>query len=381
MKINNIKGSAILSEKTYIKNEYIAMQLKFFHVSDKELDWIWKVVKKEFYDDLREQFFMRFESEDENIKEKQLDHFLDKKSDENDLSAEGEYKDSRFGKIRSFSGTEKFFDKRYDTDLEDEDPETIEKPLKGRRKFKTDEAFVEYVRDVMKKDSFPMQVKCVYPDIVWGFHAERCDESDDYYGYLSCSVAGELFDFQYDEVAQELQKVFWKISAQIKQVTGNIYLIPDSVSSYGPPYSELFAADLSEKYDVFPDGIFLLGGIEWFNYVPYDLLNKYELNFAENKDNQVILKKSENGYSFIINKSIAEVTVEDRKHMRKNYLDSFLMKAPAVLVYDLEDEQLKEQGQNVPLFDEELQLHVENWNGRKMYGIKYVPMVYPSILM
>ena len=70
MKINNIKGSAILSEKTYIKNEYIAMQLKFFHVSDKELDWIWKVVKKEFYDDLREQFFMRFESEDENIKEK-----------------------------------------------------------------------------------------------------------------------------------------------------------------------------------------------------------------------------------------------------------------------------------------------------------------------
>ena len=48
---------------------------------------------------------------------------------------------------------------------------------------------------------------------------------------------------------------------------------------------------------------------------------------------------------------------------------------------DLEDEQLKEQGQNVPLFDEELQLHVENWNGRKMYGIKYVPMVYPSILM
>ena len=145
MKINNIIVSAILSEKTYIKNEYIAMQLKFFHVSDKELDWIWKVVKKEFYDDLREQFFMRFESEDENIKEKQLDHFLDKKSDENDLSAEGEYKDSRFGKIRSFSGTEKFFDKRYDTDLEDEDPETIEKPLKGRRKFETDEAFVEYV--------------------------------------------------------------------------------------------------------------------------------------------------------------------------------------------------------------------------------------------
>ena len=89
MKINNIKGSAILSEKTYIKNEYIAMQLKFFHVSDKELDWIWKVVKKEFYDDLREQFFMRFESEDENIKEKQLDHFLDKKSDENDLSGRG----------------------------------------------------------------------------------------------------------------------------------------------------------------------------------------------------------------------------------------------------------------------------------------------------
>ena len=56
----------------------------------------------------------------------------------------------------------------------------------------------------------------------------------------------------------------------------------------------------------------------------------------------------------------------------------------SLMSYDysgLTDEQLKEQGQNVPLFDEELQLHVENWNGRKMYGIKYVPMVYPSILM
>lgn len=47
-------------------------------------------------------FLCSFESEDENIKEKQLDHFLDKKSDENDLSAEGEYKDSRFGKYVLF---------------------------------------------------------------------------------------------------------------------------------------------------------------------------------------------------------------------------------------------------------------------------------------
>lgn len=34
MKIRNMKGSAIFTNSVYVKNEYLAMQLKFFEVSE-----------------------------------------------------------------------------------------------------------------------------------------------------------------------------------------------------------------------------------------------------------------------------------------------------------------------------------------------------------
>ena len=67
MKINNIIGSATLAEEPYIRQEYLTLNLKFFHITAEELDWLWRFIKKEFYLDIREQFFFRFGSEEKML--------------------------------------------------------------------------------------------------------------------------------------------------------------------------------------------------------------------------------------------------------------------------------------------------------------------------
>lgn len=67
-----------------------------------------------------------------------------------------------------------------------------------------------------------------------------------------------------------------------------------------------------------------------------------------------------NGKFFIIKKPIREVRIEDKKYIRKNYLDPFLMKARAVLDENIGEESvIRSDGEEHPVFDEELQLRVK----------------------
>lgn len=381
MKINNIIGSATLAEEPYIRQEYLTLNLKFFHITAEELNWLWRFIKKEFYLDMREQFFLRFGSEEKNVRERYLEQFLLSKQDVNDIWVNGIYKDSRFGKIRSVSGAERFFDERFDRYEEHEISESMQDEWKSRADFTDDNDFLRYVRRVLTKENKPVMTNGVWPDISWEFYAEHHEETDEFYGMVEWSMAGELTKYSYDNTAQELWRIFDVISGTIKQVVGNIYLMPFSTSN-GSPFCEVFRFGIRDRYGELPEKLFLLGGIEWLNYVPYDLMKDCKPNVEKLNDSHVVIKRCKNGCFFVINKSIAEVTVEDKRHMRRYYLDKFLMKGREVLTDDWGSESGFMIGwKDWPVFEEEIQLYIgTECDGTTVYGVEYVPVDFPFLM-
>lgn len=381
MKIKNIKGSAILAEESYVKQEYLTLNLKFFRVTAEELEWLWKFIKQEFYIDIKEEFLLRFGSEEKNVKEKYVEQFLLRKQDINDIWADGIYRDARFGNIRSVSGAEKFLDERCDKNEEHINPASKQERWKSRVDFKDDEEFLQYVRKSMNKESKPVMADCVWPDISWEFCAERYDGIDEFYGKIEWSIAGEVIRYSYNEMAQELWEIFSVICRKLKQIIGNVYLMPFSTSN-GAPFCEVFRDGIRERYGELPERLFLLGGIEWLNYVPHVLMTNCRTNLEEFSDLRIIIKECENGCFFVVNKLISEITIEDKKYLRQNYLDRFLMKGRDILDENIgPDSYIKEQGMNLPIFDEELQLYIgTEFDGTTVYGVEYVPIDFPSLL-
>lgn len=260
--------------------------------------------------------------------------------------------------------------------------EYIEKGWKGRKRFISDEAFLQYVREKMKEESVPIMESCAFPEISWEFRANCHEEVNEFYGYMKWTVAGEMIEYSYNSIARELSDFFLVIAEHLKQSNRECFFMPYSTSSGGSPYSEVFRFGIRDKYDKLPEDLFLLGGIEWLNYVPFDLMRDYVVSDENYCDTRICIRKCVNGYFFIINKSIADVTIEDRKYMRKCYLDKFLMKAQTILAEDLgETEEIKTQGENLPVFDEELQLYVKREdNGTVVYGIEFIPVDFPMLM-
>lgn len=383
MHIKSVERSSIFAEEDYVNEEHIDMQIKFRKLTGTQIQWLWSVIRKEFILDLERDYIFRVCINEKNIKLRDIGQIILPESEENSVWVKGVFRDERYKKINSFSGAEKYADARWDRyavfDEEDKEEKSVTYTFQNRNNFESDEKFLEHICTVMKKEGIPVMSSCVFPDVEWEFQYKN--EEGSYFGTLMWTLAGCALKYKYMEISELLYRFILELGNNLPELMGNVYLISGKYAGIGPAFCEELRGDIYDKYGKWPEDIFLLGSIEWLNYIPYSLLDGISEN-KETEDSKVLVKDGLNGRFYIIKKTISEVGIEDKKYMRKKYLDPFLMKARAILDEDIgEDSVIRSDGEEFAIFNEELQLCVKkDMDGTIIYGVEYVPISYGEII-
>lgn len=379
MYIKSVKRSSVFAEDEFVSAEHIDMQIKFQSLTEIQLQWLWNEVRREFILDFEKDYILKVCVNEKRIKLSVIEQIILPKLEENSIWLRGVFHDERYKKGKSLSGAEKYADARWDKfDASEREEEKIDiYTFKNRDKFENDEAFLKHIRTIMNKERVPVMNPCVFPDIDWEFQYKK--EGELYSGELMWSLAGCALEYDYVEVSEQLYDFIQKLEKNIPELIGIIYLISGKYSGIGPAFCEEMRGDIYDKYGKWPEDIFLLESVEWLNYVPYSLLGD-DVKKKVEEDQRVELINGLNGRFYVIKKPICEVRIEDKKYMRRKYLDPYLMKARAILDEDIgEDSVIRSDGEEYPIFDEELQLCVkEDTDGKTVYGVQYVPIEVES---
>lgn len=381
MYIKSVKKSSVFAREDFVNAEHIDMQIKFHKLTETQVQWLWNVFIKELILDFESDYIIKICINEKKIKQKNIKQVSLPKLEENSIWVKGVFRDVRYKKINSLSGAEKYADARWDRyavieeECEEEEEKTGICTFKNRDSFESDEKFLEHICSVMNEEGASVMCPCIFPDIEWEFQYK--EEGNCYSGLLKWTLAGCALEYDYTEISGILYEFIQKLEENLSELIGSIYLISGKYSGIGPAFCEEMRGDIYDKYGKWPEEIFLLGSIEWLNYIPYTLLDRDSKgNMAG--DSKVMVTDGMNGKFFIIKKPIHEVRIEDKKYIRKNYLDPFLMKARAVLDENIGEESvIRSDGEEYPVFNEELQLRVKkDADGTVMYGLEYVPVSF-----
>lgn len=374
-----VNKSAIFAEETLINTEHLKLYMKFQNLSRNELEWLWEKIVSEFLLDSKDEYFWDILCNDKNLKPKYIENLSEFcENNEGDIMVDGIYRDSRYERIRSYSGVLRYFNKRYDElediDFEKDDPTYIFWP---RRRYATDEKFLEAACKTLERAGKEVKEIIVFPDLDWNFVYYKSETKNTYDARLTWNIAGYVVDYDYENLIEQLQIFLREIDETITESLMLLYTSAALTSRGEPPFAELLYNDLFEAYGKDPVELFLLGSIEWLNYVPYSILKK-EQNLVSDEETDV--KKGKNGVWFQMKKPIRKVTVEDQRHMRKKYLDTYLMKARGALSEEVyRESRLRGCGENYPIYRDEIKVLVTQINDTDvMYGLEYVPLELKS---
>ena len=368
MFLGNTFESVVFAKEIRLNTERLMMNLKFRNISWKEIQWLWSIVKKEFYTDVKENFFLSFLLGDKYISIKKMDKYELPECEEMSIGYDGILKDLRFGKIRSYSGAIKYIDNipKWDEDY-DLIKEVNKYRIAPREEFKSDLEYLEAYKKMISKEDAVVKSEINLPDINFIFNYRQ--EEMMYSGYVCWGINGYILQYDYTEILADLCRIFKKIAGYIQEAIGNIYLAPHRIELEGPPFGMELSNGIRDRYGELPYDLFLLGGCEWLNYVPNCLSAKHVIR--DKGDDRINVQKDVNGYYFVINKPIKDVTIDDKRYIRKEYINPFLMKAEEYISGGA----FRLFGERLPIFEEELQ--IENrirYDGVTECWVKYVPM-------
>lgn len=371
MKIQNIQGTALFPKEKFISTETLVVETKFRSLSFEDLQWLWFYIRREFIEDIKSDFFLEIEVNEKRVKESIISDYNIVGGEEWYVLYSGEYKDEKFGKIRSFSGADRRATEKAEKGTVERGLEQFR--LKKREKFGSDEEYLEYVRSMVKKEGHPVKSNFVFPDINFIFSYEKTS-ADRYRAHFLWNIKGYLLNYELDELAKELYFIFKRFADRIPETIGNIFCGPCRRVNEGPPFCMELYNGIRDRYDALPSEIFLLGGIEWLNYIPYSIMRENDRNnHMKVRDENVIITESRHGRFYIFAKPIRTMTIADRKDMRRKYLNPYLMKGKDFW-YTGPESDMRMTGEKLPIYDEELQI-IERLmpNGKTEYLIEYSP--------
>ena len=356
-----------------IDAQCIELHIKFCSVREDEKEYFIHAFINNFLSEYEKHTLLYMQDDDDKIiKLKNVEKYFLKNKRESSVIGGMIVKNGLDPAITSYAKAEKYFDRKLDLCLEDEEEDFLKNRagLLPRSRFIDDESFIKHTRRCLAKD-VSIQIQNCLEDL--DFHISfNKNKGGLYNGEFTFTCRGYTVNYQYADMIESWKTFIFLVSNHVKNMLANIRLIKSSEVIFGD-YIVLIREGVNEKYnDKDPWEICLLDNIGWFNYIPNTIISERIINKG---DSNIVVREETNGVCIWLKKDIKNLATADILYLRKNYLDQYLLKGRCIIDDDVDEySTLKNDGEIYPFYEEEICLKKTRECGRTLYGIEFVPL-------
>ena len=360
---------SVLMSNGLIDQQSIELRIKCCGISGEERELLINSLIDDFLVYYNDYVLIELRDDDEKIlKQKAVKRYLLRNKTECSIVGEMIVKKDLNPTITSFTKAKKYFEKKEESYLDDdEDFPKNRAGLLSRNSFIDDESFINYTKKCLKKD-FNIQSRGGCVDLSFMFFMQENNKGL-FDGELIFLCEGYTIDYQYNDTLELWKSFVFKLGEDIDNLLATISL--NKGDELQEKYIDLIRDEIYEKYEKEPWEICLLDNIGWFNYVPKSIIKREIVN---NDDHNVFVQERTKGVCISLNKDISDLKTSDILYLRRNYLNQYLLKVKCILDDEVDEYScLKNQGELYPFYDEEIYLIKIRDCGRILYGIEFNP--------